>query len=207
MNKNTLIGWAVVLPAILLASCRPKVMCTLLDCEPKEALLVTLEGQIPSTYVVKATSPDGQTVAAVCLWDPKIVQDTAEQERRQPLDEYPFDRLPVEGMLDASAIPGWCDPGAGYVTEQVTQEEDRRVHSIGVHCQESTSPSLLAQTRCIKNGVQLVDFGPSSVSVTVYWKGGSQTAAAEPTYGSHRPNGPNCPPECKAGKVTIALPP
>jgi len=38
------------------------------------------------------------------------------------------------------------------------------------------------------------------------WQGGEITQTARPTYEPVRPNGPDCPPECRQGHVQIEIP-
>jgi len=47
---------------------------------------------------------------------------------------------------------------------------------------------------------------PQSVTIRVTTTAGTREQTAQPAYSTSRPNGPNCGPECKQARVTVALP-
>ena len=53
--------------------------------------------------------------------------------------------------------------------------------------------------------VSFPDFTPASVTVRVSSGTQSTEVTVEPAYLTTRPNGPECPPECRGARVTVAL--
>jgi hypothetical protein len=49
------------------------------------------------------------------------------------------------------------------------------------------------------------DFYPEEVTIRVSWATASVTASAQPDYRKWRPNGPDCPPECRMAEVVVDL--
>jgi hypothetical protein len=50
------------------------------------------------------------------------------------------------------------------------------------------------------------DYMPASVTIRVTTSAGTREQTAQPAYSVSRPNGPNCEPECRQARVTVALP-
>ena len=46
---------------------------------------------------------------------------------------------------------------------------------------------------------------PDSISVVIQSSGGTVTRSYRPEYQNNRPNGPNCPPECKQATVIVTV--
>ena len=59
---------------------------------------------------------------------------------------------------------------------------------------------------CRANAAVIGDFAPDKVTVTATWDGGARTEIFRPDYAILRPNGPECPPECRVGTVVLNLP-
>ncbi len=59
-------------------------------------------------------------------------------------------------------------------------------------------------SRC--TGAFFPDYLPDRVLITVTTLRGSQRTESLPQYQVHTPNGANCPPSCRNGQVTVALP-
>ena len=53
--------------------------------------------------------------------------------------------------------------------------------------------------------VSFPDFTPASLTVRVTSGTQSREVTVQPAYQLTRPNGPDCPPECRSARVTIAL--
>ena len=53
--------------------------------------------------------------------------------------------------------------------------------------------------------VSFLDFTPASLTVRVSSGAQSTELTVQPVYLVTRPNGPECPPECRGGRVTVAL--
>ena len=49
------------------------------------------------------------------------------------------------------------------------------------------------------------EFMPASVTITVRGSGVDVQQSFTPTYETSRPNGPDCPPECRSGKVIVEV--
>ena len=47
------------------------------------------------------------------------------------------------------------------------------------------------------------DYMPAQVTIRVIAGSGTTTLDATPAYGAVRPNGPDCPPECRQATVTV----
>jgi hypothetical protein len=48
-------------------------------------------------------------------------------------------------------------------------------------------------------------FTREEVTITISWDGGSLTETFRPAYETFRPNGPDCPPECRQAEITMRL--
>ena len=59
-------------------------------------------------------------------------------------------------------------------------------------------------SRC--SGAFFPDYLPDRVFITVTTFRGSQRTEAMPQYQVHKPNGASCPPSCRNGQVTVAVP-
>jgi len=62
-----------------------------------------------------------------------------------------------------------------------------------------------ATIQCRPDGTFLADFTPEEVTLHVTWDGGEVERTVRPVYTESRPNGPDCPPVCRFGEVTIDL--
>jgi hypothetical protein len=49
------------------------------------------------------------------------------------------------------------------------------------------------------------NFSPTSVTINVSAGSQSRQVTVQPDYQTNRPNGPECPPECRSARVTVAL--
>jgi hypothetical protein len=96
-----------------------------------------------------------------------------------------------------------------YFMEVVTPAGEK----MDVHCKGETGvyaddhfdhPGYLM---CRANGVDLINFSPEQVTITLRWGADQQsTQTFTPVYWSERPNGPECDPECRIGQVTFQVP-
>lgn len=62
-----------------------------------------------------------------------------------------------------------------------------------------------AAFQCRPDGTFLPDFTPEEVTLRITWDGGEVERTVRPVYTETRPNGPDCPPVCRHGEVTIDL--
>lgn len=62
-----------------------------------------------------------------------------------------------------------------------------------------------ATFQCRPDGTFLADFTPEEVTLHITWDGGEVERTVRPVYTESRPNGPDCPPVCRSGQVTIDL--
>jgi hypothetical protein len=47
---------------------------------------------------------------------------------------------------------------------------------------------------------------PAQVNLRLIWDGGAIERNLTPAYETFQPNGPDCPPACRSGSVTIVVP-
>ena len=59
---------------------------------------------------------------------------------------------------------------------------------------------------CWGDGVSFSGFAPKEATITVQWDGSTVTKTVQPSYSTFRPNGPDCPPECRGATVSVVLP-
>ena len=62
------------------------------------------------------------------------------------------------------------------------------------------------QVVCSPTSVTFFNFTPEEVTIKLAWETGEASELFRPTYASFRPNGPDCPPECRSGKVELRIP-
>ncbi len=79
--------------------------------------------------------------------------------------------------------------------------------SVQVHCIDGQAEeSATFSGMCSENSVSFYDFAPDEVTITVTWDGGEFSQTVRPNYTISYPNGPDCPPGCKAGTVQLQMP-
>lgn len=59
---------------------------------------------------------------------------------------------------------------------------------------------------CRPGSVVFFEVAPEEAAVRITWSGGETAQTTRPVYESVRPNGPDCPPECRVGHVSIEMP-
>lgn len=59
---------------------------------------------------------------------------------------------------------------------------------------------------CRPDGAVFRGLAPDEVTVTLTWEGGIVSDTVQPTYATTQPNGPDCPPTCRQGSLTLTLP-
>ena len=79
---------------------------------------------------------------------------------------------------------------------------------VSVHCVsgENAEPIQVPTGRCEESGGTFIEFAPGQVHATLTWDRGSVEADLTPVYVTTQPNGPDCPPVCRAGSVTLSVP-
>jgi hypothetical protein len=75
----------------------------------------------------------------------------------------------------------------------------------GIDSAQSAATGPFAVT-CQSGKVTFYDFAPSKVTVQITWQGSNYTTSGRPSYHTFRPNGPFCPPECRAGSFQVDIP-
>ncbi|MBN1315006.1 MAG: hypothetical protein JXA42_06045 [Anaerolineales bacterium] len=83
--------------------------------------------------------------------------------------------------------------------------------SVQVHCidgiaQRGNEKRSKNDPDCFPWGVILLDFAPDEITVTLKWDDNEVSQLFEPEYELHRPNGPNCEPECRTGCAVLDVP-
>ena len=58
---------------------------------------------------------------------------------------------------------------------------------------------------CNDGIVTFLGFDPGEVNIEIAWQTGDFFTVGQPAYESFRPNGRNCPPECRQGKLLVDL--
>lgn len=92
------------------------------------------------------------------------------------------------------------------VSEEVGVRQVRRVHCIDGVKQDESGASRVDDSDCFPSAVVFTDLAPAQATVTVEWEGGRVSDTVQPKYQVERPNGPNCPGECRVGGVVLTLP-
>lgn len=83
-------------------------------------------------------------------------------------------------------------PGQGTVTVSCPSGEVEGAISIGPEaCQAGT--------------FTFMDYAPDQLEVTLRFGGTERSESFTPTYETLRPNGPDCPPECRVGEVVLVM--
>jgi hypothetical protein len=60
---------------------------------------------------------------------------------------------------------------------------------------------------CRPGSVVFFEVAPEEVAIRVTWEGDEVWQSSRPAYESVRPNGPDCPPECRVARVTVEMTP
>jgi hypothetical protein len=119
------------------------------------------------------------------------------------------------GLMLAAATGTGCDPfGTGWCTEigcwdQVTVELEGplagsfAVTAIG----DGEQPVVIdcSPTEPCGRRLVLAGFAPASLTVTYTDSAGSLVETFTPDYDRSRPNGPDCPPECRQATVLLRV--
>ena len=58
---------------------------------------------------------------------------------------------------------------------------------------------------CHGDKARFRDLTPKEATIVVEWDGGAMMQVVRPTYEEYMPNGPGCPPTCRAGSVVIEV--
>ena len=96
------------------------------------------------------------------------------------------------GCVDGLSVEVSGLTSSGPVTVVVTAP-DGSSRSATVTCAGSSCP------------FQFANFSPASVTIDVTAGSQSRQVTRQPEYQLTRPNGPECPPECRTARVTVAL--
>jgi hypothetical protein len=107
------------------------------------------------------------------------------------------------GITGACTLIG-CESGL-FVQITGTPAGAYRVEAIGAGSEVLHFVNCPSAEACA-GGAVFRDFFPESVTIRVTTAAGTTTQSVQPTYTDSQPNGPNCPPTCRQGSVTVALP-
>lgn len=89
-----------------------------------------------------------------------------------------------------------------FILEAVSGAGD----TVIVQCPEATGfAERLGDCSYEPPEVVLHNFAPDEVMVRFFWDGRESVATFRPSYRLHRPNGPDCLPACRHGKVALSL--
>ena len=115
----------------------------------------------------------------------------------------PLHMCTLIGCRDSLELTFSHEPPGQYNVLLTTSTGETR----NVSCNNSEISSVDATVAMCRSGVVTVyDFTPADVTIVVSWQGGRYSTNGAPTYTSFQPNGPDCPPTCRSGKLTIELP-
>ena len=96
------------------------------------------------------------------------------------------------------------DGSAGLVVE-VTGAESQTPVTVVVTAPDPSTRSATCTTATDTCPVSFPDFTSASLTVRVSTGTRSTEVSVQPAYQLTRPNGPDCPPECRSARVPIAL--
>jgi hypothetical protein len=194
--KLRLFGLLVL--AISFAACgQEEKICTLLGCD--DFLYIELSGLGSPDYIIEAGETQEPTLIVHCF-----LQTSDENLHPYSSTIYALDDPALQEIAQVSPALSMCrqaDPGHA----KVQRRSDGSVHEIQVLCLGEPPPGLGWRSFCNGTSV-LLDYTPEEVTLTVHWNGQSKTQTVSPSYYSFRPNGPDCPPECRSAFVEITLP-
>lgn len=99
-------------------------------------------------------------------------------------------RIVVDGSLPATYTIELAAPGLETVSLTCTngQSSEASIHE------------------CRPDGALFRDLAPDEVTITFTSDAGIVSDTLRPTYTTAQPNGPECPPICRQGTATLALP-
>ncbi len=115
----------------------------------------------------------------------------------------PFHYCTLIGCRDTLELTFTHEPPTQYSILLTAQDGETR--SLTCTPGESTAANGVSAT-CRKGIVTIYGFTPGKVAVDISWQGGSYSTTGNPDYRTFRPNGLFCPPACRLGKLTIAIP-
>ena len=102
--------------------------------------------------------------------------------------------------------PGACTLiGCTGLVVEVTGAASQAPVTVVVTAPDGSSRSATCITATGTCPVSFFDFTPASLTVRVSTGTQSTELTVQPAYLVTRPNGPDCPPECRSARVTVAL--
>ncbi len=115
----------------------------------------------------------------------------------------PLHMCTLIGCRDALELTFSIEPPGQYTVALTNSNGEN--HSITCNHGEISS-SVDSPAICSAGTVIFYAFTPADVTIEVSWQGGAYTISGHPTYTSFQPNGADCPPTCRSGKLLVELP-
>jgi hypothetical protein len=107
------------------------------------------------------------------------------------------------GCLDSLTVTLEGEVPADYTLQLTSADGPPLV--VSCTSAENAEPPAGQSARCEGSSVTF-GVAPAHVNVRLTWEGGALEKDLTPVYESFQPNGPDCPPVCRAGSVTIVIP-
>ena len=102
--------------------------------------------------------------------------------------------------------PGACTLiGCSGLVVEVTGAAGQTPVTVVVTAPDGSTRSATCTTATGTCPVSFLDFTPASLTVRVSSGTQSTELTVQPAYQLTQPNGPECPPECRSARVTVAL--
>jgi hypothetical protein len=112
------------------------------------------------------------------------------------------------GCVDALTISLIGNVPDGFTIE-VVADDGTTLRARCTDDDEARDPEsgvVLPDVLCRKGSIVFFRFAPEEVNIRFAWQGGEAAETAHPVYDAVRPNGPDCPPECRVGHVEFEIP-
>ena len=114
---------------------------------------------------------------------------------------------PVQGCTMIGCFETLAIEFEGFQPETYSVEvSSPSMETVRFECPTPGASNASGFTMCTPNGVNLSEVSPDDITVKVSWEGGSKTETFHVSYETYQPNGPQCEPTCRSGKVTMTLP-
>ncbi len=176
--------------------------CTLLDCTG--ILYIGFVNKIPNSFIMEIHD-DQKRVFFIEYLDIirlKWLHHRGIYEMENKTLEFTDPVL--NSIPEAMSLVEKCTSPSGVVQLRFL---DKILNSIYVQCFESSMHLFFTYIDFGYTGVQIENYSPEKIQLTIYWGGNLFTQIFEPDYyEEHSPNGTHCEPTCLGATIELDIP-
>lgn len=125
---------------------------------------------------------------------------------RMPTEDNEFKTCTAMGCFVTLAVALEGAIPSDFIVEVSSIEgESFLIHCVDGIRRDFEVLSSFEAPRCESKGALFFGFVPEEVTVNILWESQIISQDFKPSYEIFRPNGLDCPPECRVGSVTVSL--